>query len=156
MQSINLAPIITPLLELAATVVFAIGGWGITRLTTWLGLKNTDQINKNLESALQKAVTYGLQQTQTRIRAEGWDSLNVKNQALQSALPYMTERFQDTLRLAGVNTSDPDATKAAVLGALDRIFPAAAAAAAASPATPPETAPRPPLNQQLPPSSPGD
>lgn len=155
MEGISLTPIITTLLELAATVVFAVGSWGIARLTTWLNLKNADQINRNLEGALQKAVTYGLQQTQDRIRAEGWDSLNVKNEALATALPYMTDRFKDTLRLAGVNISDRAATERIVLGALDRIFPAAAAAAASSPATPPETAPRPPLNQQLPPQPPG-
>ena len=64
MTSVNIDPIINALLQLAATVLLAAGTWAVSRLVTWLGLKNSAQATATLDDALQKAVTYGLQQSQ--------------------------------------------------------------------------------------------
>lgn len=132
--------IINALLQLAGAAILAIGTWAIGRVVTLLGLKNSAQATANLDDALQKAVTYGLQQSKTLIMAKGWDSIEVRNQTLAAASTYMLTRFQDTLKATG---TDMEATKlaATVTGALDRAFPAAVAIAAASPGTPPANAP---------------
>lgn len=153
MQQLQLDPIYTVLLQLAAALLLAVGTWATARFTRWLGLKNSAQITVALDSALQRSVTYGLQQTQDLIREKGWDSPLVRTNALSAALPYMTERFADTLKLAGVDMGKPDEITAMVHGALDRAFPSAALIAAASPTTPPPTAPNPPTSAQLPPLS---
>lgn len=151
METVQVDSIATILVQLAAAVLLAAGSWGIARFTKWLGLQNNAQINSAMEAALQKSVTYGLQQAQDTIREKGWDHIEVKNQALASALPYMTERFTATLKQAGVDVKDEAALKNVVAQALDRAFPAAAAVAAASPATPPATAPNPAHTAELPP-----
>lgn len=134
--TIDLTPITNVLLQLAATVLLGLGSWGATRLVSWLGLKNSAQATANLDDALQKSVTYGLQQSQAMIAAKGWDHVDVHNAALASALPYMIQRFPDALKAAGVDMSNQQALQATVAGALDRSFPQAVAVAAASPATP--------------------
>jgi hypothetical protein len=149
LSTIKLDPIIDVLLQLAATVLLAAGTWAITRFTTWLGLKNSAQATATLDDALQKAVTYGLQQTQELIKQKGWDNVDVRNAALAHAAPYMIGHFPDALKNVGLDMSNTQAVQAAVMGALDRSFPHAAAVAAASPATPPATAPAPPTTHQL-------
>ena len=145
----DLSPVINVLLQLAATVLLAAGTWGIGMIVRWLGLKNAAQATASLDDALQKSVTYGLQQTQTMIRQKGWDHAEVKSAALKQALPYMIQRFPDVLGAAGVDMSNQAALQTSVTGALDRAFPHAAAIAANSPATPPATAPSPPVTAGL-------
>lgn len=151
MEPVQIDSIAPILVQLAAAVLLAAGSWGIARFTKWLGLQNNAQINTALETALQKSVTFGLQQAQETIRQKGWDHIEVKNQALATALPYMASRFAETLKQAGVDVKDETALKNVVAQALDRAFPAAAAVAAASPATPPATAPNPAHTAELPP-----
>ncbi len=148
--AIDLAPVTGALMQLFAAAIMGVGTWAVTRLVQWLGLKNAAQATAAFDDVLQKAVTYGLQQTQSLISRNGWDHIEVRNQALAHAAPYLIQRFPDTLRAVGVDLSDSAGTAAAVTGALDRAFPHAAARAAASPATPPATAPNPPTTQELP------
>jgi len=145
----DLSPVINVLLQLAATVLLAVGTWGISMIVRWLGLKNSAQATASLDDALQKSVTYGLQQSQALIRQKGWDHADVKSAALRQALPYMIKRFPDVLGSAGIDMSDQAALQATVTGALDRAFPHAAAVAASSPATPPATAPTPQVTAGL-------
>ena len=136
-------PIITALLQLMAMLILGVGTWAIGRLVQWLGLRNSAQATANFDDALQKSVTYGLQQVQDQIRQHGWDNAEVKNRALAVALTYMNGRFGSTLKAAGVHGPSQAEIDAILAGALDRMFPHAAAVAAASPATPPITAPMP-------------
>lgn len=152
MTQLSLNPIFSVLLQLAATVILALGSWAIARLTRWLNLKSSAQLTEALDTALQKSVIFGLQQSQEEIRAKGWDSVEVKNAALAVALPYMTSRFGDTLKLVGVDVNNPAALTQTVKDALDRAFPSAATQASASPATPPTTAPNPSHTSELPPT----
>jgi len=148
-MSVDLTPITNVLLQLAGAVILGVGTWAIGRLLQWLGLKTSAQAMANLDDALGKAVTYGLQQSQDLIRQKGWDHADVRNATLAAAVPYLIKRFPDTLKAVGVDLSNEKATTEAVTGALDRAFPHAAATAAASPATPPPTAPTPPTTAEL-------
>jgi hypothetical protein len=147
--SIDISPIVNVLLQLAATVLLGFGTWGVTQLVQWLGLKNSAQATANLDDALEKAVTYGLQQSTALIKQKGWDDVEVRNATLAKAAPYLIDRFPDALRAVGVDMNDQAALQAKVMGALDRIYPHASAVAAASPGTPPATAPQPSTTAEL-------
>ena len=131
--------ITTPLLQLLGTLLLGLGAWAIRRLLAWLGLKTSEQAAANLDQALGKAVTFGIQQAQASIKSMGWDDAQVRSQVLTAALPYMMERFADTIRSVG---GDPT-NGARIREALDRAFPQAVMQAVASPGTPPVTAPNP-------------
>lgn len=146
----DITPITQALTQVAAAAILALGTWAVGRIIQWLGLKNSAQATAAVDSALEKAVTYGLQQVQAQIAANGWDHPQVKNDALAKALPYMTAHFKDSLKAAGVPVGDQAKMDSIVSEALDRAFPSAVAAAASSPATPPATAPKPPVNAELP------
>jgi hypothetical protein len=152
---LDLSPIISAVMQLAATVILAAGGYAIPRVLRWLGLKESEQARAALDSALHKAVTYGLQQSQALIKSKGWDHPQVRNAALADAATYLTTRFADTLKAVGTDVAKPEAVEA-VRGALERAFPAAVADAADSPATPPKTAPNPPEQKDLPPRAPSE
>jgi hypothetical protein len=147
-QILDLSPIISSIMQLAATAILAAGGYAIPRVLRWLGLKESEQARAALDSALHTAVTYGLQQSQSLIKSMGWDSVEVRDAALAEAATYLTDRFADTLKAVGTDPARPEAA-AQVRGALERAFPKAAAEAADSPATPPKTAPNPPEQQDL-------
>ncbi len=147
--AMDLSPVINVLLQLAATVLLAAGTWAISQLVRWLGLKNAAQATASLDDALQKSVTYGLQQSQDLIRQKGWDHADVRSATLAQALPYLIQHFPDVLGSAGIDMSNQAALQATVVGALDRAFPHAAAVAANSPATPPATAPTPQVTAGL-------
>ena len=140
---LDITPITSALMQLLGAVIMGFGTWAVGRFVQWLGLKNSEQIAANIDDALRKAVTYGLQQAQDEIRAKGWDHVDVRNKALQQALPYMINHFPDTLKAAGLDLNNQDQTAKLVERALDRAFPEAARQAAESPATPPATAPKP-------------
>jgi hypothetical protein len=131
--------ITTPILQLLGTIILAFGTWATKRLLDWLGVKVSAQAAANIDQALEKAVTYGIQQTQETIKTKGWDHIDVREQAIAAALPYMQQHFADTLKSVGTDPNAEDIIKKA----LDRVFPQAVAKAAASPATPPTTAPIP-------------
>ena len=147
---LDITPITQALTQIAAAAILALGTWAVGRAIQWLGLKNSAQATAAVDGALEKAVTYGLQQVQAQIATNGWDHPQVKNDALAKALPYMTSHFNDTLKAAGVPVGDQGKMDSIVSEALDRAFPSAVAAAASSPATPPATAPKPPVNADLP------
>lgn len=147
--AVDITPITSAVVQILAAIILAMGTWAIGRAVQWLGLKNSQQISENLDKALEKAVTYGIQQAQEEIRIKGWDSIQVKNETLAHAMPYFIERFSDTLRAAGINPSGEQINNL-VKGALDRAYPQAVSKAAASPATPPVTAPNPPVVHDLP------
>ena len=138
--AIDITPVTNALLELFATLLLGAGTWAIGRFVQWLGLKNAAQATANLDDALQKSVTYGLQQSQGLIKQHGWDSVDVHDASLAKAVPYMIKHFPDALKGVGVDASDPTALQNTVAAALDRAFPASVTAAAASPATPPAVA----------------
>ncbi len=131
-----LTPLIDMLLQLVAAVLLSMGTWAVARLIRWLGLRNSAQATGALDDALQKSITFGLQQSQDLIRRKGWDDVDVRTSAIGQALPYMIERFPDVLKAVGVDTSDQASLQRIVSGALDRAFPQAASVAAASPGTP--------------------
>ncbi len=137
------------LLQLAAALIMALGTLAIARLTRWLGIQGDSAARAAFDDVLNKAVTFGLQQSQQLIKQRGWDDAVVKSQALQLAAPYV-QNFPDVLKALKIDKLDQAHLNAAILNALDRAFPAAAAAAAASPATPPPTAPVPERQADLP------
>ena len=136
--ALDFTPITNVLLQLASTLLLGFGSWGAARLIGLLGLKNAAQATANFDDALQKSVTFGLQQCQALIAQKGWDHLDVRNAALSAAMPYLIGHFPGALKAVGVDASNPQTLESLVKGALDRAFPQAAAAAADSPATPPK------------------
>ncbi len=81
-------------------------------------------ITASLDDALQKSVTFGLQQSQDLIRQHGWDSVEVKNKALAAASVYAIARFPDTLKAVGLDMSDTAAVQTAVADRAGPCFPA--------------------------------
>jgi hypothetical protein len=146
---VDLTPITSAIMQIVAALLLAFGTWAIQRLGQWVGLKNDSAITAAFDSALQKAVTFGLQQSHELIKQNGWDHVSVHDATLASAGTYIASRFPDTLKNAGLDPTAADFDKK-VKDALDRAFPHAVAVAAASPATPPATAPNPPEQKDLP------
>lgn len=136
MTSADLSPITDLLLQGAGAIVLGLAGWATQRLIAWLNLKVSAQQTAALDGALQKALTYGIQQAKTTIDAKGWDHVDVKNQVLGTALDTMVQKFPDALKGIGVDLADPKVGPI-VTAMLDRAFPAAATVAVASPVTPP-------------------
>jgi hypothetical protein len=139
MTIIDPSILINALLQVAAALVLALGTLAITKLTRWLGLQGDAAARAAFDEVLQKAVTFGLQQTQAQIARHGWDDPTVKTTALGFAAPYV-QRFPDVLKALKVDRLDAAQLNAAILQALDRAYPHAAAVAASSPATPSVTA----------------
>ena len=102
---VDITPITSAIMQLVATLILGIGTWAISRLIQWLGLKNAAQATANLDDALQKGVTFGLQQTQELIKQKGWDNIEVHDEALGKALPYVMSRFPGALKAAGLDMS---------------------------------------------------
>jgi len=134
--AIDLAPIINEILQLVGIVLVAAIGWLVKRALTWVGLKVSTEQTAKFDDGLQKALAYGIGQTQGLIKAKGWDDPTVKSATLAAAVPYATQMFPAAIKGVGI-PSDPAAQADAVARALDRAFPQAVTVAAASPATPP-------------------
>lgn len=134
--AVDLTPIIQALVGLAALVVTSIGGLVLKKLATWLGLKQEDQRLQNFDTALQRAVQAGAMQVTGMIAQKGWDHPDVHSAIVARGLDYVTLKFPNILKSAGLDPTDP-ATAGKIEDALLRVLPTALKPVAESPATPP-------------------
>ncbi len=148
----HITPVTDALLQLGGTAITALGTVAIAKLVQWLNIKNGDALRSSLDEVLNKAVTYGITQSQSLIKTNGWDDIQVRNTMLSHALPYLIDRFPDVLKASGLDPASP-ATATRMQDALLRAFPRAALTASSSPATPPTTAPNPPNQADLAPQA---
>lgn len=134
-MTVDLQPLITSLVGLAALAITTIGTLAVKRIADYVGIKISDQKMKLLDSVLSKAVASGAMQANDIIAAKGWDHPEVHNAVIAKAMNYAIEKFPDALTMAGLDPTDP-ATAGHLESALQRILPTAIAPVAASPATP--------------------
>jgi hypothetical protein len=140
--------ITTTLVQLAGTVILAVGTWAITRFVAWLEKKtslvnqqNEAQITSNFDDALRKSLIAGLGMVNDLITAKGWDDPEVKSKAVANALTYIGPHFPGYLKAIGIDPNDQTKMNTLVNEALNRAYPNAVDEASKSPATPP----RPPI-----------
>jgi len=143
-MNIDLSTIETQTLQALGIVLMAGLGWVMQRVLARLEISLSDAQKAEMEDVAGKALTYGITQAQGRIKAEGWDSVSVKNAVVATAASYAVAQFPGAMANAGFDISTPSAASATagkLTGILTRKFPEMVTAAAASPATPPAPAP---------------
>jgi hypothetical protein len=142
-MNIDLSTIESQLLQALGIVLMAGLGWVMQRVLARLKISLSDAQKAEMEDVAGKALTYGITQAQTKIKAQGWDSINVKDTVVATAAGYMVAQFPGAMANAGFDISTPQAaheTTGKLMGILTRKFPEMATVAAASPATPPAPA----------------
>ena|SRR5690606_16277795 len=95
MTEIDLAPLISALLQIVAVFVLALGSVAINRLARWLRLKGDDEFRTYLETALQNGVSFAVQ----RLREEGKRyRLGTKHEAIAHATQYVINQVPEAVR----------------------------------------------------------
>ena len=135
---VDFTPIIEALLTLCGVGISIFGSYALYRVAGHFGIKISAGVQSAYDTALSKAVAFGISKAQAEIAAKGWDHADVKNQILGTALDYVVGKFPDALKAVGL---DPATQRQTIMDALERVFPDAADWASRSPATPPVTAP---------------
>lgn len=128
------------LLQAVGIIVGAAAIYALQRAASWFGFKlKADQVAM-LNSAVDKAVTYGVTQADAMIRDKGWDHIESKSQVISFALNAIEDKFADTLK-----ANDIDLTRAGdrerLMQMMERMWPDIAARLSASPVTPPSPVP---------------
>lgn len=143
-MTIDLSPILTPLIEAAGLVVTVIVGWAVKRLATKLGVEANSAALANVDAAAMKAIAAGVMATQDQIKAKGYDHADVQNAIAASAVTALVSESKQALTDFGIDPST-DAGKASIAALVERTLPDGVAAAAASPTTPEVKTPTPTL-----------
>ena len=142
-MNIDLSTIESQLLQALGIVLMAGLGWVMQRVLARLKISLSDAQKAEMEDVAGKALTYGITQAQAKIKAQGWDSVNVKDTVIATAAATAVAQFPGAMANAGFDISTPAAASATadkLTVILTRKFPEMAAKAAASPATPPAPA----------------
>jgi hypothetical protein len=92
-NTIDLTPLMGPVLELVAAAVTGVVGVALRR---WLGLKADNEVRGYLDSALNRAVLYGLNKAKDEFGQ--LDKVTVRNAVLDAAARYAVEAVPDALR----------------------------------------------------------
>lgn len=92
-NTIDLTPLMGPVLELVAAAVTGVVGVALRR---WLGLKADNEVRSYLDSALNRAVLYGLNKAKDEFGQ--LDKVTVRNAALDAAARYAVEAVPDALQ----------------------------------------------------------
>lgn len=98
--------LIEALLQLVAAGVLALGGYAITRLSTWLKLRADDQVRGYMLAALDRAVEYGMTEARRRVR----DGLSKSSPHLAAELArdYAQQQVPDALARLKIDTAGLD------------------------------------------------
>lgn len=142
-MNIDLSTIETQLLQALGIALMAGLGWVMQRVLARLKISLSDAQKAEMEDVAGKALTYGITQAQAKIKAQGWDSVNVKDAVVATAASYAVAQFPGAMANAGFDISTDEAaieTAGKLTGILTRKFPEMVTVAATSPATPPAPA----------------
>ena len=137
-MQVDISPLVQAAVGLAAASLSIFGGVALTALTRRFNVQTSAGQAALYETALSKAITFGVTQLQGTIKARGWDHIETQNQVVDTALTYIVAREPAALAAVGLTPSmDDEHSREVLTQALQRALPSAYAAAAASPATPP-------------------
>lgn len=140
MSTIDLSPILTPILQVVGIGLAGLAAALIQRALARVNISITDAQRQQLEDAAAKSLQAGIGLMTDRIRAKGWDHPEVQNGAVAAAANYAIAKFPAALAAVGIDVSNPQQARAQLDGILNRKFPEEATKAAASPVTPPAPA----------------
>jgi hypothetical protein len=160
-MTVDLTPIITPLLSLAGLGVSAFGMYALQRVAAKFNIQISSTQLNNLNASLIKAIAAGGMAAESMAAVKGWDHPDVKNAVVAGALQFLADHADVALKQAGL---DPVANASTITAHLQALLPTALPAVAASPVTtngPPPVPPRPitplivePINVPVPPVPP--
>ena len=139
-MTVDLSPVLTPLMQLAGLGLMVVGGVVLRRLAAKLGLDANSTIAKQLDDALDKSIAAGAMSASDMIKSRGWDHPEVKNVVVASAARYLAAQWPGLLKKAGIDVNNPAYARERIAALLTRAFPTAMAPIAASPVTPPAPA----------------
>jgi hypothetical protein len=97
--------LIEALLQLAAVAVLGLGGFAIRHLADWLKLRADSEVRDYLQTALDRAVEFGLSEARRRVIAGGLGGVNV---AAEIARDYAQDRVPGALARFAIDTSALD------------------------------------------------
>lgn len=92
------------LLQLAASGVLALGGYAITRLATWLKLRQDSEVRAYLNQALERAVDLALAEARGRLPAYTRLSHPQLDAAVERAAEYARSTVPDALARFRIDT----------------------------------------------------
>lgn len=84
------------------------------RGSAWLKIKLSDAQKAEMEDVAAKALTWGVTQSETLIKAKGWDHAEVQNAVVAAATRYAVTKFPDAIKRTGLDLSNPEATAASI------------------------------------------
>lgn len=99
-QTIDLWPVIEPLIGLAVAALAALGGWAIRWFVRKLKLDVDDKVRAYMENGFMTALNYG--QAVLSDRARGLSAVEIKNQTLLNATAYFVRAFPDGMKHFGL------------------------------------------------------
>jgi len=100
---IDWSPLVTAGLQALAGLVLALGGVAITRLMAKLKMDKDDKVRGYLDTALNNAVNYGLEQSKVLVTGDHLDT-TIKNQVVGNAIAYVLQHVPDAVdKFAGGN-----------------------------------------------------
>lgn len=134
-MTLDLTPILTPLLQLAGIALAAGATWAVGRAASYFHISAQNTAIQAFDDALVRSIHAGAGAAADAIKANGYDHVDVQSQIVAWAAPYAMEKFGPALKNIGLDPNDPAATTRYITDELNRVFPAAITLYAASPAT---------------------
>lgn len=134
-STIDLTPVLTPLIQIAGIALATLAGWVLTRLAQKFGIQGNTASMQNIDDAAMKSIQAAVMASQQTIALKGWDHVQTQNQLVAIAATYMP-KFKTTLAQAGIDPGTEQG-KASIRDIITRALPAGVTQAAASPTTPP-------------------
>lgn len=137
-MTVDLSPIESAAISLAAVALSTFGTWALYRLADLFHISRQNVAIQGFDNALVKSVQAGAGAVNDEIKAKGWDHVDVKSSIVALAAPYAMAKFAPALKSIGLDPADPGgATTRYLTDELNRIFPTAMIPVAQSPVTPP-------------------
>lgn len=126
--TIDLSPILTPLLQLAGLIFTGLAAWAVNKLATYLHVQSQSALLSTVIGVVDRGIAYGQNVVQAKI-ASGV-RVDVKNEVAAQALNYAITKAPDTLKGLGMDSSH---VADLILARLPPPAPVAAPASAAAP-----------------------
>jgi hypothetical protein len=135
MTTIDLSPVLTPLLQLAGLVLTGVATWALQAVAHHFHVSTQSALFQNVLGAVDRGIAYGQQQAAAKVAAGVPVQVNSAVQA--QAIQYVVDKMPDTLKSLGM---DPTHVADLVLAKL----PPADSVAAAPPLAVPQPMPKEP------------
>lgn len=99
--AIDLSAVLTPLLQLAGTILLGVATWAINLGAQKTGLENQTALKNMLIDATGRAITWAESQVGQKIGAGA--SIDVHNAVVAQAANYLLTKMPDTLKSLGIS-----------------------------------------------------